>query len=141
MTLLFSFPWSNIVKSRSQYQALTNDTWILTFIAIGLAVLLTWLIAGRLIGWQADNRDFAKRKITAILVGALFALGLCLYNFLFVSGFISAKGLLMKFSAISQFGTIWQSLLTFIIVYTLLLFVIAKVSPNGRMNSIFAKRR
>lgn len=141
MTLLFSFPWSNIVKSRSQYQALTNDTWILTFIAIGLAVLLTWLIAGKLIGWKADNSDFTKRKITAFLVGSLFGVGLLLYNFLFVSGFIPTKGLLMKFSAIAQFGTIWQSFLTFIIVYTLLLFGIAKVSPNGRMNSIFAKRR
>lgn len=135
-----SFPWDLVVKNQRIFEKLNNDTYLITGVLLISSLLITYLVATYLISNQPRNADFTQRKIAALLVGVAGVAFLVFYNWLVVSPFIKVPLFYSKFIALASFGTVWQCVIIYLALYTLILFILAKAMPTKPINTLFAKR-
>ncbi len=135
-----SFPWDLVVKNQRIFEKLNNETYLITGMLLVFSLLMTYLVVTYMISNQPRNVDFTQRKIAALLIGLGVVLFLVFYNWLVVSPYIKVPLFYAKFIALASFGTVWQCVLIYLLLYTLILFVLAKALPNKPINTLFARR-
>lgn len=86
------------ITNIQQLNSLMNETYVYAIIVLLIALLIS-LIVANIIPWQGGkDKSYVKRRTWFIVIGVVAALGLWLYNDLYVKEFIKNAGLKSMFS-------------------------------------------
>lgn len=95
------------IENIRQLESLTTETYIQAALVAAAALVVALMIA-RAIKWKGGkiDRSHRKRRVAFIATGIVVALAFCLYNYFYVSEFITKAPLRDKFLQANVFATL-----------------------------------
>ena len=124
------------ITNIQQLNSLMNETYVYAIIVLLIALLIS-LIVANIIPWQGgEDKSYVKRRTWFIVIGVVAALGLWLYNDLYVKEFIKNAGLKSMFSVCNL-----KALGISIFGYFLIGLVLMSIFRHTKFGSILGKEK